>query len=153
MLDWPSSHEPGIAVMAIVDSGQKLSALGVWAQADTLFLLNKTCTHWHREVTFANVNSAGLPRLPAVALEAPAHQQRAGAGQSRDKVQVACGVGVPVRGVVAEAGRGRHVRPGRGVVWSRYFSERRMVEMHEAPLRAEASGEHDWAGLEGRPGG
>lgn len=24
-----------------------------------------------------------------------------------------------------------------------------MVEMHEAPLRAEASGEHDWAGLEG----
>lgn len=32
---------------------------------------------------------------------------------------------------------------------SRYFSERRMVEMHEAPLRAEASGEHDWARLEG----
>lgn len=64
-----------------------------------------------------NVNSAGLPRLPAVALEAPAHQQRAGAGQSRDKAQVACGVGVPVRGVVAEAGRGRHVRSGRGVVW------------------------------------
>lgn len=54
MLDWPSSHKPGIAVMAIVDSGQKLSALGVWAQVDTPFLLNKTYTRWHREVTFAN---------------------------------------------------------------------------------------------------
>ena len=31
---------------------------------------------------------------------------------------------------------------------SRYFSERKMAEMHDAALRKGASGRHDWAELE-----
>lgn len=51
--------------------------------------------------------------VAAVALEAPAHQQRAGEDQPRDKAQVARRAGVPVNGLVGAArGRG-HVRAGR----------------------------------------
>ena len=59
---------------------------------------------------------AGLPRLPARPLEAPAHQQPSGAHQPRDKAQVARGADVPVGGVAGASGGRRHVRPGRGVV-------------------------------------
>lgn len=56
---------------------------------------------------------AGLPRLPADPLEAPAHQQRAGEDQPGDKTQVARRAGVPLHGL-AGAARGRgHVRAGR----------------------------------------
>lgn len=56
---------------------------------------------------------AGLPRLPADPLEAPAHQQRAGEDQPGDKAQVARRAGVPLHGL-AGAARGRgHVRAGR----------------------------------------
>lgn len=56
---------------------------------------------------------AGLPRLPADPLEAPAHQQRAGEDQPGDKAQVASRAGVPLHGL-AGAARGRgHVRAGR----------------------------------------
>lgn len=58
---------------------------------------------------------AGLPRLPADPLEAPAHQQRAGEDQPGDKAQVARRAGVPLHGL-AGAARGRgHVRAGRGM--------------------------------------
>lgn len=56
---------------------------------------------------------AGLPRLPAVALEAPAHRQRAGADEQGDKAQVARGAGVPVNGLARAARRRGHVRAGR----------------------------------------
>ena len=56
---------------------------------------------------------AGLPRLPAGPLEAPAHQHRAGEDQPGDKAQVARRAGVPLHGL-AGAARGRgHVRAGR----------------------------------------
>lgn len=56
---------------------------------------------------------AGLPRLPADPLEAPAHQQRAGEDQPRDKAQVARRAGVSFLGLAgAASGRGQ-VRAGR----------------------------------------
>lgn len=57
----------------------------------------------------------GISGLPAVALEAPAHQQPPGAHEPRDKAQVECSAGVPLDGIAAAAGRSRHVRAGRGV--------------------------------------
>ena len=55
----------------------------------------------------------GIPRLPAVALETPAHQERPGADEPRDKAQIARSAGVPLHGL-AGAARGRgHVRAGR----------------------------------------
>ena len=58
----------------------------------------------------------GLPGLPAEPLEAPAHQQRAGARQSRDQAQVAGGAGLPLGLLAGAPGRRGHVRHGRGVV-------------------------------------
>lgn len=59
---------------------------------------------------------AGLPRRPAVALEAAAHEQPAGAGQPRDKAPQPRGAGVPVREIARAPGRGRDVRARRAVV-------------------------------------
>ena len=56
---------------------------------------------------------AGPPRLPAVAPQAPARRQRAGAGEQGDKVQAARGAGVPLGGIAGEARRRGHVRAGR----------------------------------------
>ena len=56
---------------------------------------------------------AGLPRLPVLPLEAPAHQQRPGAREQGDKAQVEGGAGVPHGQVPGASRRRRHVRPGR----------------------------------------
>ena len=56
------------------------------------------------------------PGIPAFALEAPAHEQRAGARQPRDKAPQPRRAGVPVGGVVGTPGRGRDVRAGRDLV-------------------------------------
>ena len=50
---------------------------------------------------------AGIPRLPGLALEAPAYRQRPGAGERGDKAQVARGAGPPVGRLPREAGGGR----------------------------------------------
>lgn len=55
----------------------------------------------------------GLPRLPAVPLEAAARQQRAGGDDQGDKAQVARGPGIPVHGLARAARRRGHVRAGR----------------------------------------
>lgn len=57
----------------------------------------------------------GIPRLPAVALEMPAHQQRPGEDEPRDKAQVEGGAGVPLDGIAGATGRRGHVRAGRDV--------------------------------------
>ena len=57
----------------------------------------------------------GIPRLPAVALEAPAHQQRPGEDEPRDKAQVEGGAGVPLDGIAGATGRRGHVGAGRDV--------------------------------------
>lgn len=57
-----------------------------------------------------------LPRPPEVALEAPAHQQRAGEDQQGDQAQAKGGAGVPLGGVADPPGGGGAVRVGRGVV-------------------------------------
>lgn len=54
----------------------------------------------------------GLPRLPAGALKAPAHQQRAGEDEQGNKAQVARRAGVPVHGLAGAPGRRGHVRAG-----------------------------------------
>lgn len=54
----------------------------------------------------------GIPRLPAVALEEPAHQQRPGADEPRNKAQVEGGAGVPLDGMAGATGRRGHVRTG-----------------------------------------
>ena len=59
---------------------------------------------------------ARVPGFPALALEAPAHQQRAGARQQGNQAPLARGAGIPLRKVAAQGGRGRHVRPGGDVV-------------------------------------
>ena len=69
----------------------------------------------------------GLPEPPGESLEAPAHEQPAGAHQQGDKAQVTSGAGVPVAGVAgADGGRG-HVRPGRGEVERQALLEARHV--------------------------
>lgn len=57
-----------------------------------------------------------LPRPPEVALEAPAHDQRAGEDQQGDQAQVEGGAGVPLEGVAGPPGGVGAVRAGRGVV-------------------------------------
>lgn len=57
----------------------------------------------------------GIPRFSAVALEAPAHQQRPGANEPRDKAQVECGAAVPLDDIAGASGRRGHVRAGRDV--------------------------------------
>lgn len=59
---------------------------------------------------------ARVPGLPAVALEAPAHQQRAGARQQGNQAPLARGAGLPVGEFAAQARGRRHVRPGRDMV-------------------------------------
>lgn len=59
---------------------------------------------------------ARVPGLPAVALEAPAHQQRAGACQQGNQAPLARGAGLPVGEFAAQARGRRHVRPGRDMV-------------------------------------
>lgn len=59
---------------------------------------------------------ARVPGLPAVALEAPAHQQRAGARQQGNQAPIARGAGLPVGEFAVQAGGHRHVRPGRDMV-------------------------------------
>lgn len=86
----------------------------------------------------------GIPRLPAVALEAPAHQQRAGEDQPRDKAQVARRAGVPFNGLAGAArGRGHET-------WqeSRYFSEERMNELYDEGHTRGLDGTVDWSRLE-----
>lgn len=70
---------------------------------------------------------AGLPRLPADPLEAPAHQQRAGEDQPGDKAQVARRAGVPPHGLAGA------VMCEQDEIWqeSRYFSEVRMNELYD----------------------
>lgn len=59
---------------------------------------------------------ARVPGLPSVALEAPAHEQRAGARQQENDVPLARGASLLIRDFAAQA-RGRlHVRPGRDAV-------------------------------------
>lgn len=55
------------------------------------------------------------PRFSAVALEAPAHQQRPGADEPRDKAQVECGADVPLDDIAGASSRRGHVRAGRDV--------------------------------------
>ena len=57
-----------------------------------------------------------VPGLPAVALEAPALQQRAGARQQGNQAPLARGAGLPVGEFAAQARGRRHVRPGRDMV-------------------------------------
>ena len=57
----------------------------------------------------------GIPLLPAVALEAPAHQQCPGADQPRNKAQVEGGIGAPLDGIASASGRRDHARAGRNV--------------------------------------
>lgn len=59
---------------------------------------------------------ARVPGLPAVALEAPAHQQRAGARQQGNQAPLTRGAGLPVGEFAAQARGRRHVRPGRDMV-------------------------------------
>lgn len=56
---------------------------------------------------------ASAPGLPTVALEAPAHQQLAGARQKGNQTRLARGAGFPVGEFAAQARGSRHVRPGR----------------------------------------
>ena len=58
---------------------------------------------------------AGLPRLPADPLEAPAHRQRAGEDQPRDEAQAARRAGVPLHGLAGAARGCGNVRAGRDV--------------------------------------
>ena len=58
---------------------------------------------------------ARLPGLPAVALEAPAHQQPAGAYQLRDQAAQPCRAGVPVGEVAGTPCRSGIVRSRRRV--------------------------------------
>lgn len=91
---------------------------------------------------------ACVPGLPAVALEAPAHQQRAGARQQGNQAPLARGAGFPSEGSLLRLVGA--VMCDQAETWSgsRYFSERKMAEMHDAALRKGASGRHDWAELE-----
>lgn len=57
----------------------------------------------------------GIPRFPAVTLEAPAHQQRPRADEPRDKAQVECGADVPLDNIAGASGRRGHVGAGRDV--------------------------------------
>ena len=72
-----------------------------------------------------------LPGLPRGAPEAHTHQQRAGAHEQGDKVQVAGGPGLPERRVRAAPGGRRARRVGRGLV---------KPEVHLARVHAEALG-------------
>lgn len=55
---------------------------------------------------------ARVPGLPAVALEAPAYRQRAGAPQQGNQAPLARGAGLPVEKFAAQARRRRRVQPG-----------------------------------------
>lgn len=57
----------------------------------------------------------GIARIPAVALEATARQQRPGTDEPRDKAQIEGGAGVPLDGIAGASGRRGHVRAGRDV--------------------------------------
>lgn len=59
---------------------------------------------------------ARVPGLPAVAQEAPAHQQSAGARKQGNQAPLARGAGLPVGEFAAQACGCRHVRPGRDMV-------------------------------------
>ena len=74
---------------------------------------------------------AGLPRLPADPLEAPAHQQRAGEDQPRDNAQVAHRAGVPPTGSLVRVASAAMCEQDE--IWqeSRYSSEVRMNELYD----------------------
>ena len=55
----------------------------------------------------------GIPRFPAVALEAPAYHQCPGADQPRDKAQVEGSAGASLDDIAGASGRRGHVRAGR----------------------------------------
>lgn len=59
---------------------------------------------------------ARVPGLPAVALEAPAHRQRAGVRQQGNQAPLAHGADLPVGEFAVQAGGHRHVRPDRDMV-------------------------------------
>ena len=84
----------------------------------------------------------------SVALEAPAHQQRPGADEPRDKAQVEGGADVPLDGIAGAPGRRGHVRAGRDVAGSRYFSEAKMNELYDEGRTRGIDGTVDWARLE-----
>jgi hypothetical protein len=69
----------------------------------------------------------GIPRLPAVALETPAHQERPGADEPRAKAQIARSAGVPLHGLAGA------VICEQDEIWqeSMYFSEVRMNELYD----------------------
>lgn len=74
---------------------------------------------------------ARLSEIPAVALEAAAHEQRAGARQPRDKSPQPRRAGVPVGGVVgALVGA---VMCEQDEIWSesRYFAQERIQELYD----------------------
>lgn len=59
---------------------------------------------------------AHVPELPFVALEAPAHEQRAGVRQQENDAPLARGAGLLIGEFAAQARGRRHVRPGRDAV-------------------------------------
>lgn len=87
---------------------------------------------------------AGLPRLSADPLKAPAHQQRPGENEPRDKAQVARRSGVPLHGLAGA------VMCEQDEIWqkSRYFSEVRMNELYDDGRTLGIYGHVDWARLE-----
>ena len=68
------------------------------------------------DATYVKCRRDGRVASTAGALEAAAHEQRAGAREPRDKAPQPCGAGVPVGEVARAPGRGRDVRAGRAVV-------------------------------------
>lgn len=83
----------------------------------------------------------GIPRLPAVALETPAHQKRQGADEPRDKAQIARSAGVPLHGLAGA------VICEQDEIWqeSMYFSEVRMNELYDEVRTRGIDGTVDWA--------
>ena len=78
--------------------------------------------------------------FPAFALEAPAHEQRAGARQPRDKAPQPRRAGVPVGGVVGTPGRGRDVASRTSLGRNRAtFALDRMQELYDEGRAASPS--------------
>ena len=79
-------------------------------------MLRECCPQGRRRRRGGRARRAGLSGVPAVALEAPAREQRAGACQPRDKAPQPGGAGVPVGEVARAPGRSRDVRARRTMV-------------------------------------
>ena len=92
------------------------------------------------------VRRPGLPGLPALAPEAPAHQQRAGAHQQGDEAQVAGRAGVPEPPLAHAAGRRRDGRRGRGL------AAVALLLRGQGGRALEARGGAPWRALAGAPG-